>query len=323
MRFLNVLLVCALVCLPGPAAPAQDTPPPPAPAETPATEPGDPPPADAEPPSEEDSTEAEDETAPDEEDETEADATGDEDEEKERKKANKTQATLKIETDLDCMVTVGIQPAQEVTPDEPLTVKVDPGPIQVRANAIEAPEAGLLEQLVVEAGDRQRIRFKMAKALTDLRKIEARDRIDLDWEAAGVYCEQLQHGGWEDWRLPTLQELEDIDAMWSLRPFKTADPISLTSCCPWSSDRIDEENAWNYLRALCVRDGSDEIPENTRRNRRLAKKEAKEQKRERLARQAEREAEKEAAALAAAAAEAAEEDDGEPDDGDGGGGSRL
>ncbi len=146
--------------------------------------------------------------------------------------------------------------------------------------------------------------------------------VDVEWQEAIGFCDSLEHGGWHDWRLPTLDELESLEAMWSLRPYKTADPVTLTSCCTWSSDRIDEENAWNFnyrfrrpfrghlsyslsLRALCVRDGSEEIPENTRKNRRLAKREAKEKHREKLRRQAE----KEKAAAEKAAAEEAEDDD--------------
>ena len=248
------------------------------------------------------------------------------------------QATLKVECDLDCTVTVGLQPAREVKADEVLSIEIEPGAVRVKAFVTGIFEASTFEDVTAEAGQRVRVRLKMDKALAELRKVEARDRTyrdpdtrlmwpnrdngtDLEWQEAIDYCEGLQHGAWEDWRLPTLAELEDIEAMWSLRPYKTADPISLTSCCTWSSDRIDEENAWNFnyrfrrpfrghvsyslsLRALCVRDGSDEIPENTRKNRRLAKREAKERQREKRLRQAEREAAK------AAAAEGENEEDG-------------
>lgn len=252
------------------------------------------------------------------------------------------QATLKIECDLDCTVTVGLQPAREVKAGETLSIEIEPGAVRVKASVTGVFEASTFEDVTAEAGQRTRVRLKMDKALAELRKTEARDRTyrdadtrlmwptrdngtDLEWQEAIDYCDELQHGGWEDWRLPTLTELEDIEAMWSLRPYKTADPITLTSCCTWSSDRIDEDNAWNFnyrfrrsfrghvsyslsLRALCVRDGSDEIPENTRKNRRLAKREAKERLREKRLRQAEREAAK------AAAAEGGEEEDGSGED---------
>lgn len=263
-----------------------------------------------------------------------------------KKASAKTKATLKIETDLECFVTVGIDPAKTLKAGEVLTVEVDPGPTRVKATATKASEAAIVEELILEAGDRERIRLKMVKALEELRKIQARDRtfrdpesrlmwpthdngLDVDWEAAGLYCENLEHGGWEDWRLPTLQELDELQAMWSLRSYKTVDPILLTSCCPWSSDLIDEENAWNFnfryrrafrghlrysnnLRALCVRDGSDEIPENTRKNRIAAKKLAKQKRKERFRKEAEK-----AAAEAAAAQAAALEAEKDPDDGSG------
>lgn len=256
---------------------------------------------------------------------------------------------LRIECDLDCMVTVGLELPREVKAEEPILVEIEPGAVRVKAHLLDVPEATTFEDVSVEAGERRRIKLKMADALTDLRKLEARDRtyrdadtrlmwptrdngLDVEWAEAADYCATLEHGGWTDWRLPTLAELEAIEAMWSLRPYKTADPIGLTSCCAWSSDRVDGdgegegegENAWNFnyrfrrafrghveysldLRALCVRDGSDEIPENTRKNRRIAKREAKEKERERIRRQQEREAEK----AAATADEPVAKDDGE------------
>lgn len=240
-----------------------------------------------------------------------------------------SKATIKIECDLDCLVTVGLEAPRSLAAGEELSLEVAPGAVKVQIAVDGVAEARVVEELTLAAGDRERLRPRMAKALAELRKIEARDRTyrdadtrlmwptrdngaDLDWQGAVEYCDALEHGAWTDWRLPTLDELEGIEAMWSLRPFKTADPITLSACCSWSSDRIDEERAWNFnyrfrrpfrghlgyslnLRALCVRDGRDEIPENTRRNRRLARREEKEKLRERRRRQAERAAEEAAA----------------------------
>lgn len=233
-------------------------------------------------------------------------------------------ASLKIETDLDCMVTVAPDPAQKLAPGTVLEIEVPIGTIEVRATAVEASEAQIVESFTLEEGERQRVKLKMAKALSELRKLEARERTyrdietrlmwptadngsDVTWVRAGKICDDLKHGGWEDWRLPTVEELDGLQQMWSQRAFKTPDPITLTSCCPWSSERIDAERAWNYnfrfrrpfeghvnysydLRALCVRDGSDEIPENTRKNRREAKRQAKERKREKARAETEAEA---------------------------------
>jgi hypothetical protein len=98
---------------------------------------------------------------------------------------------------------------------------------------------------------------------------------DVRWQQAVEHCQNLRLGGFEDWRLPTLNELESIRSLWSGATYKVVGPISLSGCCPWSVDRRGDEEAWNFnfryrrrfvghvnyslgLRALCVRTMSEE-----------------------------------------------------------------
>jgi hypothetical protein len=166
----------------------------------------------------------------------------------------------------------------------------------------------------------------MIETLEELRKLERRSRIytDLDrrlmwpiwdnkanvnWESARLYCEGLKLGDYDDWRLPTIEELDGIQAMWSQRAYKTVDLIQLSACCPWSSTRIDDQKAFNYsfrfrkafrghvdysldMRALCVRDASDEIsddPKELKRERKLQKQKQKEREEQRKKRKEKRE----------------------------------
>ncbi|MBI5557799.1 MAG: DUF1566 domain-containing protein [Deltaproteobacteria bacterium] len=59
---------------------------------------------------------------------------------------------------------------------------------------------------------------------------------DIAWEEAKSYCEKFRAGGYADWRLPTLAELETILDPASEKRFKTFEPITLSGCCPWTSD---------------------------------------------------------------------------------------
>ena len=96
---------------------------------------------------------------------------------------------------------------------------------------------------------------------------------DIDWRRANDYCFELELAGFDDWRLPTLEELEDLMEPIASGLYSTPDQISLSSCCVWSSTRRDQ-SAWNFnyrfskrfsgsltytfdLRALCVRAWSD------------------------------------------------------------------
>ena len=58
----------------------------------------------------------------------------------------------------------------------------------------------------------------------------------LPWAEAEDHCETLESGGFSDWRLPTLAELEplhDPAAELSIRG-----PFELEDCCAWSSQNL-------------------------------------------------------------------------------------
>ena len=56
------------------------------------------------------------------------------------------------------------------------------------------------------------------------------------WNEASEFCETLDAGGYSDWRLPQLAELEalyDPDAENSIRG-----PFALEDCCAWSAENL-------------------------------------------------------------------------------------
>ncbi len=90
--------------------------------------------------------------------------------------------------------------------------------------------------------------------------------------AAEAYCRDLRQGGYTDWRLPTIHELESIHAPEADKRYHSIVGIQLSDCCPWSSTPRGEYT-WTYafnmdmrylqykalgfhMRALCVRDAA-------------------------------------------------------------------
>ena len=94
---------------------------------------------------------------------------------------------------------------------------------------------------------------------------------DVDWKGARKYCEALTLRGFDDWRLPTIDELVHMSDRSQVRVYKIKPPVNLSACCPWSATKISGTPAvyafnfgevWPYdgpplnCRALCVRPDS-------------------------------------------------------------------
>lgn len=197
-------------------------------------------------------------------------------------------AQLLISTDAECHLFVDGRSEGVLEPGEELAVGVDLGDIDLRASSVEVTRAVWEKTLEFEEeGQVETIRVRMKKAVRQMRQQERstgvfRDRKtslmwvkrdngrDVDLRGAYNYCRDLDVGGYDGWRLPTLAELESLEAVWQRAAYKIHGDIVLSECCMWSTDYDGSEKAWtlNYrfrkafetnagyklgLRALCVR----------------------------------------------------------------------
>ena len=69
---------------------------------------------------------------------------------------------------------------------------------------------------------------------------------DIDWYRASGYCERLELAGFEDWSLPSLEELESLLRPMAKGAYNMPGKFQLTACCPWSSTKKDDQSAWNF-----------------------------------------------------------------------------
>ena len=63
----------------------------------------------------------------------------------------------------------------------------------------------------------------------------------VNWASAVSYCENYRGGGFTDWRLPKMDELEglydeDTTQQNAGMPLHLTELITLTACCPWASE---------------------------------------------------------------------------------------
>ena len=88
--------------------------------------------------------------------------------------------------------------------------------------------------------------------------------------AATDYCRDLDQGGYDDWRLPTIHELQGIHEPAASKRYHSIAGIQLSDCCPWSSTPhgdfywtyafsmdmryLQYETLGFHMRVLCVRD---------------------------------------------------------------------
>jgi hypothetical protein len=94
---------------------------------------------------------------------------------------------------------------------------------------------------------------------------------DVNWSQATTYCSNQRLGGYSDWRLPTIDELQGIyDASAIVGDYHVKGNLKLSGNYQWSSTQKNAGQAWFYVfikgkrysfrisdsksdRALCVR----------------------------------------------------------------------
>ena len=77
---------------------------------------------------------------------------------------------------------------------------------------------------------------------------------DISWPQANEYAKELRLGGYSDWRLPTIDELEKLYDPKGGNKYNIRKPFRLTGWWVWSSTKEGSDSAWGFYFDLGGRD---------------------------------------------------------------------
>jgi hypothetical protein len=70
---------------------------------------------------------------------------------------------------------------------------------------------------------------------------------NVNWDLASEYCRNLRLGGYSDWRLPTIDELEGIYDRSLAKQYKAKGPIELSDSRVWSGTTNASGEVWSFF----------------------------------------------------------------------------
>lgn len=155
----------------------------------------------------------------------------------------------------------GLTWSKVMTIKEPNQVFVETGLAGLRAKR-EAERAA--ERQATEA------RARLTLVRGSLTWVRRDNGVDVNWHQAKEFCDGLSFAGYDDWRLPSIQELETLHDASGSGDREVLPGVELTGDAQWSSTMLDASGAWSLYfpggersadnldfgydrRALCVR----------------------------------------------------------------------
>lgn len=190
---------------------------------------------------------------------------------------------VEIATDVDCLLALDRRQVGWLGADQSVTLSLERGKYFLQASS-RGGSLFFSEELEIRKGKKTPVEIKApgrviihpcnrtAEDLDSGLMWQMTDNgDDISLPAAEAYCRDSNQGGYTDWRLPSIFELEKLYApeTGESKRFKTIPGITLTGCCPWTTTPHGDfhwtfvfYNGLRYIkyqsigkasRALCVR----------------------------------------------------------------------
>jgi hypothetical protein len=148
---------------------------------------------------------------------------------------------LIIKTDAACKLIVDGKPRRVLTPDKALRLKLPPGEHLIEA----APSAGgnkWQKTIALTTQSPQQLTISLGASLgfwvepsSNLTWTAADNGSGLSWNQAQRYCRELTLAGFKDWRLPSIDDLQEISTTASNENgYRIKGPLKLTGW-QWSA----------------------------------------------------------------------------------------
>lgn len=190
---------------------------------------------------------------------------------------------VEITTDVDCLLALDGRQVGWLGADQSVTLSLERGKYLLQASS-RGGSLFFSEALEIRKGKKTPVEIKAPSQAIIHPRNRTAEHLDsgLMWQiidngddislpAAEAYCRDLNQGGYTDWRLPSIFELEKLYAPETResKRFKTIPGITLTGCCPWTTTPHGDFH-WTFVfykglryikyqsiskasRALCVR----------------------------------------------------------------------
>ena len=185
---------------------------------------------------------------------------------------------IEVVVDVPCAILINDVVAGRADPYVASKFVVESGYVDITALSLQVPEIEWSDSIRISDGDTEAVEVELNDEVEDLveeqdmtylreSRLENQDdgtvkdpetglywtvldnNFDIDWNSSTTWCSTLMLSREKDespWRLPTLDELRQVEDQDFWDGFKILGQIRVSGCCVWSSEEHGNVSAWYF-----------------------------------------------------------------------------